>query len=130
MKAFRIILVGVMLAGYGVTAQAIVQPSTLETYDDGCVVNGSTAGCFSYNNPTSTGFSGPTTTACTAKASNNARCRTCAEAYYDNGQPKGYSVCSYTTRARNVRAATPTRRIVRAPAAARITRPSDPWAPG
>lgn len=97
MKVFRIILAGVILVGCAVTAQAIVQPSTLETYDDGCVVNGSTAGCFSYSNPTSTGFSGPTTTACTAKASNNARCRTCAEAYYDNGQPKGYSVCSYTT---------------------------------
>jgi hypothetical protein len=37
----------------------------------------------------------PTTTKCTAYASQNQGCRGCAEARYDNGQSKGYFVCAY-----------------------------------
>lgn len=45
--------------------------------------------------PTTTGSSGPTVTACIARASNNQKCRECAQAYYDNGEPKSYKVCAW-----------------------------------
>lgn len=78
-----------------VTATAAVDPSVPDTYDSGCVVDGSTAGCFSYSNPVGTAFNGPTVTACVAKRSNNQGCRACVPTYYQNGQPTGKSVCAY-----------------------------------
>lgn len=79
------------------TAQAAIEPSVLDPNDSGCVVNGSTAGCFSYSSPTGTAYSGPTATKCTAYGKQNQRCRECARAYDDSGYYAGYSVCAYVS---------------------------------
>jgi hypothetical protein len=41
------------------------------------------------------GLQNPTPTMCNAFRSRNQACRDCQDAYYDNGQPKGYQVCAY-----------------------------------
>jgi hypothetical protein len=80
---------------YSATAYAVVQPSVKDTYDSGCVVDFSTEGCFTNDEPTSTAWKGPVTTACKANRNYNQACRRCKFAYDDNGQYKGYSVCAY-----------------------------------
>lgn len=41
------------------------------------------------------GINPPTTTQCIARASNNQRCKGCADTYYDNGVKKPYQVCAW-----------------------------------
>jgi hypothetical protein len=82
---------------YCMSAGAAVQPSVLNTTDSGCVVDGSTSGCFSYSSPTGTAYSGPTATKCIAYGKQNQRCRECVRAYDDNGNYAGYSVCAYVS---------------------------------
>lgn len=45
------------------------------------------------------GYYPPSTTACHAYSSIGQRCRDCADAYDDQGRPKGYKVCAYVSRA-------------------------------
>lgn len=94
MKVFRLVLVCVVVVCCSVGAQASIAPSNLDVTDSGCVVDMSTAGCFSYSSPATT-YGGPRATKCVARASDHQRCRECAEAYYNDGQPRGYQVCGY-----------------------------------
>lgn len=93
MKIVRVTLCFLMLVTFTASVHAAVAPSTLETYDSGCVVDGSTAGCFYYNSPTGTASNGPTVTACVAKRTNGQQCRTCAAVFTDDGTYVGYAVC-------------------------------------
>lgn len=94
----RMIAGGLVLMFSSIAVQAAVQPSKLDTYDSGCVVNGSTAGCFLYGSePTGTSFDGPTVIWCKARASEKQHCRGCAPAYWNDGTPRGYQVCAYVT---------------------------------
>lgn len=95
MKLLRRVMLWVAVMCGGVAAQASVQPSVLDTNDSGCVEDGSTAGCFSDTGPTPTAYSGPTVTKCRAISKEKQRCRSCEDARYDNGQPKGYKICAY-----------------------------------
>jgi hypothetical protein len=44
---------------------------------------------------TEVSYNGPTAIICTARASNNQRCKECKESFDDRGVSRGYSVCGY-----------------------------------
>jgi len=83
-----------MVIGVGLPAQATINPSYRDITDGGCVLNMSTAACFGFSSPASV-FQAPTVTQCTARESQNQRCRHCLQAYFDDGTPRGYLVCAY-----------------------------------
>jgi len=93
----RIMLVLLAVMCGAVTAQAGIgiEPVNKETYDSGCVLDMSTAACFGYNSPTGTAYSGPRASTCAARPSDKSRCRECAEAYFNDGTPRGYKICAY-----------------------------------
>jgi hypothetical protein len=94
MSVRRLVIVCVLVF-CSISARAAIEPSRKDTTDSGCVVNGSTAACFSYDDPTSTAYDGPTILKCAARSTANQRCRACQTAYFDNGQSRGYQVCAY-----------------------------------
>lgn len=79
----------------GVAAYGAIEPSVRETYDSGCVVDFSTAGCFT--DSTAGKLKPPTITLMQCKADRglDQACRMCRYAYDDQGQYKGYKVCAF-----------------------------------
>lgn len=92
----RTMLLSAILVFVGVgSAQAGVNPSYKDITDGGCVLNMSTAACFGYSSPTGGANQPPTVTYCYAMGRDGQRCRDCAEAYFNDGTPRGYKVCAY-----------------------------------
>jgi hypothetical protein len=79
-----------------IAAEASIEPSVRDVYEHGCVLDMSTAACFGYSTPV--GAPGvPTMTACTARASQNQRCRDCRSARDEYGNDLGIKACAFVS---------------------------------
>ncbi len=90
-KMSLLLAISLLLAAAAPARGAIYYRETIDGYD--CAGDMTTENCFS--TPTGTKWSGPTTTACSAKGRDGQRCRRCAPSYDPDGNPREYNTCNF-----------------------------------